>query len=165
MNPTKSSAAILAQPPPPPTPALPPRTHTILLLGILTLVPLCYVHPVASALQAFYKSARVEWVPVGVVGAIVPWNWPFHNIINPISAAVMSGNAIVIKVTHASAYSACPAPHSHHSTDQLSPAPSSSPPLQTLVPGSCTTQLQQSLSRPSPHACYHMLRVRICLSV
>jgi hypothetical protein len=28
----------------------------------------------------------------------VPWNWPFHNIINPISAAVMSGNAIVIKV-------------------------------------------------------------------
>lgn len=49
-------------------------------------------------MQAFYKSARVEWVPVGVVGAIVPWNWPFHNIINPISAAVMSGNAIVIKV-------------------------------------------------------------------
>lgn len=35
---------------------------------------------------------------MGVVGAIVPWNWPFHNIINPISAAVMSGNAIVIKV-------------------------------------------------------------------
>jgi acyl-CoA reductase-like NAD-dependent aldehyde dehydrogenase len=50
-------------------------------------------------LQAFYKSARVEWVPVGVVGAIVPWNWPFHNIINPISAAVMAGNAIVIKVS------------------------------------------------------------------
>lgn len=48
--------------------------------------------------QAFYKAARVEWVPVGVVGAIVPWNWPFHNIINPISAAVMAGNAIVIKV-------------------------------------------------------------------
>jgi hypothetical protein len=52
----------------------------------------------SCCLQAFYKSARVEWVPVGVVGAIVPWNWPFHNIINPISAAVMSGNAIVIKV-------------------------------------------------------------------
>lgn len=49
-------------------------------------------------LQAFYKSARVEYVPVGVVGAIVPWNWPFHNIINPISAAVMAGNAIVVKV-------------------------------------------------------------------
>jgi hypothetical protein len=48
--------------------------------------------------QAFYKSARVEYIPVGVVGAIVPWNWPFHNIINPISAAVFAGNAIVIKV-------------------------------------------------------------------
>lgn len=35
---------------------------------------------------------------MGVVGAIVPWNWPFHNIINPISAAVFAGNAIVIKV-------------------------------------------------------------------
>jgi len=38
-----------------------------------------------------------------VVGAIVPWNWPFHNIINPISAATFAGNAIVIKVSeHAS---------------------------------------------------------------
>jgi acyl-CoA reductase-like NAD-dependent aldehyde dehydrogenase len=51
--------------------------------------------------QAFYKSARVEFIPVGVVGAIVPWNWPFHNIINPISAAVMAGNAIVVKVRRA----------------------------------------------------------------
>jgi hypothetical protein len=32
--------------------------------------------------QAFYKSARVEFIPVGVVGAIVPWKWPFHNWIN-----------------------------------------------------------------------------------
>ena len=45
----------------------------------------------------------MEYVPVGVVGVIVPWNWPFHNIINPISAAVMSGNAIIVKVSeHAS---------------------------------------------------------------
>lgn len=58
----------------------------------------CVVSYLSVCVQAFYKSARVEWVPVGVVGAIVPWNWPFHNIINPISAAVMSGNAIVIKV-------------------------------------------------------------------
>lgn len=49
-------------------------------------------------LQAFYKASRLEFVPMGVVGAIVPWNWPFHNVINPISAAVFAGNAIVIKV-------------------------------------------------------------------
>ncbi|KAF8061097.1 ALDH22A1 [Scenedesmus sp. PABB004] len=56
-----------------------------------------------AGVMAFYKRARVEWVPVGVVGAIVPWNWPFHNIVNPISAAVMAGDAIVVKVSeHAS---------------------------------------------------------------
>ena len=27
----------------------------------------------------FYKNARVEYHPVGVMGAIVPWNYPFHN--------------------------------------------------------------------------------------
>ena len=42
----------------------------------------------------FYKVARVEWHPRGVLGAIVPWNYPFHNILNPVSAAVFSGNAI-----------------------------------------------------------------------
>lgn len=57
-----------------------------------------HTHAGMFVLQAFYKSARVEYIPVGVVGAIVPWNWPFHNIINPISAAVFAGNAIVIKV-------------------------------------------------------------------
>lgn len=46
----------------------------------------------------FYKHARVEYVPVGVVGAIVPWNYPFHNIFNPLTAALFAGNAIVIKV-------------------------------------------------------------------
>ncbi|KAI8471381.1 MAG: Aldehyde/histidinol dehydrogenase [Monoraphidium minutum] len=57
----------------------------------------------SAGLMAFYKAARVEYVPVGVVGAIVPWNWPFHNVINPISAATYAGNAIVIKVSeHAS---------------------------------------------------------------
>ncbi|CAG9461445.1 unnamed protein product [Pedinophyceae sp. YPF-701] len=51
----------------------------------------------------FYKSARVEYVPVGVVGAIVPFNYPFHNVFNPLTAALFAGNAIVIKVSeHAS---------------------------------------------------------------
>jgi acyl-CoA reductase-like NAD-dependent aldehyde dehydrogenase len=45
----------------------------------------------------FYKHARVEYHPLGVVGAIVPWNYPFHNIFNPLSAALFAGNAIVIK--------------------------------------------------------------------
>jgi hypothetical protein len=36
--------------------------------------------------------------PRGLIGAIVPWNYPFHNVLNPVSAALFSGNAILIKV-------------------------------------------------------------------
>ncbi|KAM7280054.1 hypothetical protein ACFE04_007188 [Oxalis oulophora] len=46
-----------------------------------------------------HKKARVEFYPLGVIGAIVSWNYPFHNIFNPMLAAVFSGNGIVIKVT------------------------------------------------------------------
>lgn len=49
------------------------------------------------------KRAYVEWVPLGVIGAIVPWNYPFHNVFNPVSASLFAGNAIVVKVSeHAS---------------------------------------------------------------
>lgn len=51
--------------------------------------------------QMFYKLARVEYHPVGVVGAIVPWNYPFHNVFNPLTAALFAGNALVIKVCNA----------------------------------------------------------------
>ncbi|PRW57735.1 Aldehyde dehydrogenase 22A1 [Chlorella sorokiniana] len=54
----------------------------------------------------FYKHARAEYVPVGVVGAIVPWNYPFHNIFNPLTAALFAGNAIVIKVSEHASWSA-----------------------------------------------------------
>jgi len=50
----------------------------------------------------FYKSARVEYHPLGVVGAIVPWNYPFHNVFSPMTAALFAGNALVIKVSRAS---------------------------------------------------------------
>jgi acyl-CoA reductase-like NAD-dependent aldehyde dehydrogenase len=29
----------------------------------------------------------------------VPWNYPFHNVFNPLVAALYAGNGIVIKVT------------------------------------------------------------------
>src|SRR5689334_22543997 len=44
-----------------------------------------------------HKSARLEYHPLGVVAAIIPWNYPFQNIINPIVPALMAGNAIVVK--------------------------------------------------------------------
>ncbi|PNW88530.1 hypothetical protein CHLRE_01g033350v5 [Chlamydomonas reinhardtii] len=57
----------------------------------------------SAGILSFYKSARVEFHPVGVVGAIVPWNYPFHNVLNPLTAALFAGDGLVIKVSeHAS---------------------------------------------------------------
>ncbi|XP_024539998.1 aldehyde dehydrogenase 22A1 [Selaginella moellendorffii] len=53
-----------------------------------------------------HKTARVEYSPIGVIGAIVPWNYPFHNILNPMVSAVFAGNAIVIKVSEHASWSA-----------------------------------------------------------
>lgn len=47
-----------------------------------------------------HKTSKVEFYPLGVIGAIVSWNYPFHNILNPMLAAVFSGNSIVIKVCY-----------------------------------------------------------------
>ncbi|XAR57002.1 Aldehyde dehydrogenase (NAD(+)) [Bertholletia excelsa] len=54
-----------------------------------------------------HKVAKVEFYPHGVIGAIVSWNYPFHNIFNPMLAAVFSGNGIVIKVSEHSSWSGC----------------------------------------------------------
>jgi acyl-CoA reductase-like NAD-dependent aldehyde dehydrogenase len=51
------------------------------------------------------KKVHVEYRPVGVVGALIPWNYPFHNVFNPVSAALFSGNAIVIKTSEYASWS------------------------------------------------------------
>jgi len=53
----------------------------------------------------FYKTARVEYHPLGVVAAIVPWNYPFHNLLNPLSAALFAGDSMVIKVSEFASWS------------------------------------------------------------
>ncbi len=52
--------------------------------------------PVSSGLL-LHKKARLEYHPLGVIAAIIPWNYPFQNIVNPVIPALMSGNAIVLK--------------------------------------------------------------------
>ena len=44
-----------------------------------------------------HKTARLEYHPLGVIAAIIPWNYPFQNIVNPVIPALMSGNAIILK--------------------------------------------------------------------
>ncbi|KDO71929.1 hypothetical protein CISIN_1g007627mg [Citrus sinensis] len=61
----------------------------------------------SSGRSMIHKKAKVEFHPLGVVGAIVSWNYPFHNIFNPMLAAVFSGNGIVIKVSENASWSGC----------------------------------------------------------
>ena len=53
----------------------------------------------------FYKRCRVEYHPVGVMGAIVPWNYPFHNVFNPLLSNLFAGNALVVKVSEYATWS------------------------------------------------------------
>lgn len=53
--------------------------------------------PGPSNMLMRYKKAEVWYEPRGVVGALVSWNYPFHNILNPVIAAIFSGNGIVVK--------------------------------------------------------------------
>ena len=52
-----------------------------------------------------HKRARIEYVPLGVVACIVPWNYPLQNIISSLTAPLMAGNAVVIKASEAVAWS------------------------------------------------------------
>jgi acyl-CoA reductase-like NAD-dependent aldehyde dehydrogenase len=55
---------------------------------------------VAEALAAREVSGgatRVEWVPHGVVAAILPFNWPVSVMANKILPALLAGNAVVVK--------------------------------------------------------------------
>lgn len=44
-------------------------------------------------------SAWVEYQPKGVVGIIVPWNYPLYLVIGPLVAALAAGNRAMIKMS------------------------------------------------------------------
>jgi acyl-CoA reductase-like NAD-dependent aldehyde dehydrogenase len=52
-----------------------------------------------------YKSNTVHYEPLGVVAALVSWNYPFHNLIGPIISAVFAGNGILVKGSEQTAWS------------------------------------------------------------
>src|SRR5690554_146231 len=52
-----------------------------------------------------HKRARIEYRPLGVKGAIVPWNYPFQNFMNPLVSGLMAGNAVIVKPSEWVAYS------------------------------------------------------------
>lgn len=44
-------------------------------------------------------SNRVEFQPLGVVGIIVPWNYPIFLAIGPLVAAICAGNKVMLKLS------------------------------------------------------------------
>ncbi len=52
-----------------------------------------------------HKRATIEYVPLGVIGVICPWNYPMQNILGPTIPALFAGNAVVVKVSEYVAWS------------------------------------------------------------
>lgn len=52
-----------------------------------------------------YKKIEVRYEPLGVVAACVSWNYPFHNLLNPIISSTFTGNGIVVKGSEQTAWS------------------------------------------------------------
>jgi aldehyde dehydrogenase (NAD+) len=53
--------------------------------------------PDAIDMRGNLNSRRVVKVPAGVVGAIVPWNFPFEVSITKIAQALATGNTVILK--------------------------------------------------------------------
>ena len=53
----------------------------------------------AVGLQFQPASAQVVYQPLGVVGVIVPWNYPLFLSIGPLTGALAAGNRVMIKMS------------------------------------------------------------------
>ncbi len=45
------------------------------------------------------SSAKVYYQPLGVVGIIVPWNYPFFLMLSPLIGALSAGNRVIVKMS------------------------------------------------------------------
>ncbi len=55
-----------------------------------------YRQPI-GILGSLMRSSRIEYTPVGVVGIISPWNYPFSIPAGECAMALMAGNAVLLK--------------------------------------------------------------------
>jgi coniferyl-aldehyde dehydrogenase len=49
------------------------------------------------ALPMRFASARIEYQPLGVIGVMAPWNYPFSLALMPLATAIAAGNRAMIK--------------------------------------------------------------------
>jgi acyl-CoA reductase-like NAD-dependent aldehyde dehydrogenase len=78
------------------------KTHVEAIFDTATMggMATAFAPVVAEALAARELSGgstRVEWVPHGVVAAILPFNWPVSVMANKILPALLAGNTVVVK--------------------------------------------------------------------
>lgn len=52
-----------------------------------------------------YKKCEVRYEPLGVVAALVSWNYPCHNFLGPIISSIFAGNGIIVKGSEQTAWS------------------------------------------------------------
>jgi len=52
-----------------------------------------------SGFLMVHKKARLDYIPYGTIGIIIPWNFPIHNALSHIATAIFSGNAAIVKVS------------------------------------------------------------------
>ncbi|MGP0107503.1 MAG: aldehyde dehydrogenase family protein [Acidimicrobiales bacterium] len=53
--------------------------------------------PVAPDFRGNHNFRRIRKEPIGVVGAVVPWNYPFEVSITKLAQALATGNTVVLK--------------------------------------------------------------------
>ncbi len=51
------------------------------------------------------KKLRISYRPLGVVGIITPWNYPFLLALNPVVQALMAGNSVILKPSEVTPFS------------------------------------------------------------
>lgn len=63
-----------------------------------------WMRPSKRAVGSLFKpaSAKVVYQPLGVVGVIVPWNYPLSLAIVPLATALAAGNRVMIKMSERS---------------------------------------------------------------
>lgn len=59
-----------------------------------------------QGMMSMHKRAQVEYLPLGVLAILAPFNYVGHNLLNHISSGLFSGNAVVLKPSEYTSWSA-----------------------------------------------------------